>query len=100
MNFTAIPRERFPATSVSGSRGGGRPQFICYVGQRKDQSPDRLQHGHWRCRSGKATTKAAAAPANKVARRVWAMEHHHTAFDGSHCSVRTADGFGVACAIE
>jgi hypothetical protein len=88
MKFAAIPRERFPATSVSGSRGGGRPQSICYAGQRKDQPLDRLQHGHWRCRSGKATTKVTLALANKVARRVWVMRHHHTAFDGSHCSVR------------
>jgi hypothetical protein len=32
--------------------------------------------------------KAAVALANKVARRLWAMEHHHTAFNANHLSVR------------
>ena len=34
--------------------------------------------------------KAAVALANKLARRLWAMEHHHVAFDADHISVRTA----------
>lgn len=32
--------------------------------------------------------KAAAAVANKLARRLWAMEHHCTSFDPDHVSVR------------
>jgi len=32
--------------------------------------------------------KAAVALANKLARRLWAMEHHHVAFDANHVSVR------------
>jgi hypothetical protein len=26
--------------------------------------------------------------ANKLTRRLWAMEHHHVAFDANHLSVR------------
>jgi transposase len=44
--------------------------------------------------------KAAVALANKMARRVWAMEHHHVAFDSNHCSVRPTVATGVACAAE
>jgi len=33
--------------------------------------------------------KAAVALANKMARRLWAMEHHRTSFDPDHVSVRT-----------
>jgi len=32
--------------------------------------------------------KAAVALANKTARRLWAMEHHHSAFNPDHVSVR------------
>lgn len=32
--------------------------------------------------------KAAVALANKTARRLWAMQHHHTAFNPDHVSVR------------
>jgi len=34
--------------------------------------------------------KAAVALANKMARRLWAMEHHRTNFDPDHVSLRTA----------
>jgi transposase len=35
--------------------------------------------------------KTAVALANKTARRLWAMEHHSTSFDGDHVSVRPAN---------
>jgi len=31
--------------------------------------------------------KAACAVANKLARRLWAAEHHRTSFDPNHVSV-------------
>jgi transposase len=34
--------------------------------------------------------KAAVALANKMARRLWAAEHHRTSFDPDHCSSRPA----------
>ena len=34
--------------------------------------------------------KVAVALANKLARRLWAMEHHGKAFDADHVSVRAA----------
>jgi transposase len=56
------------------------------VRQRKDQPLDRLQAWALARQVRQGHNKTAVALANKVARRIWAMEHHHAA--------------GVACVIE
>ena len=56
--------------------------------QRKDQPLNRLQIWALALQARQGHNKAAVAFANKIARRVWAMEHHHVAFDSDHCSTR------------
>ena len=48
----------------------------------------RLQRWALDLRERSGHNKAAVALANKMARRLWAMEHHRTAFDPDHVSVR------------
>jgi transposase len=56
--------------------------------QRKGQPLDRLQAWALEVKQRQGHNKAAVALANKLARRLWAMEHHGMAFDANHCSVR------------
>lgn len=56
--------------------------------QRKTQPLDRLQAWALDVQLRQGHNKAAVALANKLARRLWAMEHHGKAFDANHCSVR------------
>ena len=70
---------------IHGARAALR---AAQVRQRKDQPLDRLQAWALALQVRQGHNKAAVALANKVARRLWAMEHHHAAFDGNHCSVR------------
>lgn len=77
---------------IHGARAALR---AAQVRQRKDQPLDRLQAWALALQVRQGHNKAAVALANKVARRIWAMEHHHAAFDGNHCSMRP-----MAAAIE
>jgi transposase len=56
--------------------------------QRKAQPLDRLQAWALDVQQRQGHNKAAVALANKLARRLWAMEHHGKTFDANHCSVR------------
>lgn len=56
--------------------------------QQRAQPLNRLQHWALSLHERVGHNKAAVALANKMARRVWAMEHHGTAFDPDHSSVR------------
>jgi len=80
---------------IHGARAALR---AAQVRQRKEQPLDRLQAWALALQARQGHNKAAVALANKVARRVWAMEHHHAAFDGNHCSVRPTVAV-AACVI-
>jgi transposase len=80
---------------IHGARAALR---AAQVRQRKDQPLDRLQAWALALQARQGHNKAAVALANKLARRVWAMEHHHAAFDGNHCSVRPAVTTDATCA--
>ncbi len=54
------------------------------------QSLNRLQTWALTLQQRVGHNKAAVALANKLARRLRAMEHHHAAFDADHISVRAA----------
>jgi transposase len=82
---------------IHGARAALR---AAQVRQRKDQSLDHLQAWALALQARQGHNKAAVALANKMARRVWAMEHHHVAFDSNHCSVRPTVATGVACTTE
>lgn len=56
--------------------------------QRKGQLLDRLQAWALDVQQRQGHNKAAVALANKLARRLWAMEHHGKRFDANHCSMR------------
>lgn len=56
--------------------------------QRKTQPLDRLQAWALDVQQRQGHNKAAVALANKLARRLWAMEHHGKGFNANHCSVR------------
>jgi transposase len=56
--------------------------------QRKGQPLDRLQAWALELQQRQGHNKAAVALANKLVRRLWAMEHHGQPFDPNHCSMR------------
>lgn len=58
------------------------------VRDQRQQPLSRLQTWALTLQQRVGHNKAAVALANKVARRLWAMEHHHTAFNADHISVR------------
>jgi transposase len=58
--------------------------------EQQQQPLNRLQTWALALQQRVGHNKAAVALANKLARRLWAMEHHHVAFDADHISVRTA----------
>jgi transposase len=58
------------------------------VREQHQQSLNRLQIWALTLQQRVGHNKAAVALANKLARRLWAMEHHHVAFDANHVSVR------------
>jgi transposase len=58
------------------------------VREQHQQSLNRLQTWALTLQQRVGHNKAAVALANKLARRLWAMEHHHVAFDANHVSVR------------
>lgn len=58
--------------------------------QRRGQSIDPLQSWALALQARQGHNKAACALANKLARRLWAMEHHGQAFDPHHLSQRPA----------
>jgi transposase len=56
--------------------------------QRRGQALDPLQAWALKVQDTRGHNKAACALANKLARRLWAMEHHGQAFDPRHVSQR------------
>ncbi|GLQ91975.1 IS110 family transposase [Dyella acidisoli] len=70
---------------IHGARAALR---AAQVRQRKDQPLNHLQAWALALQARQGHNKAAVAMANKMARRMWAMEHHHAAFDSDYCSVR------------
>jgi transposase len=60
------------------------------VREQRQQSLNRLQTWALMLQQRVGHNKAAVALANKLARRLWAMEHHHVAFNADHISVRAA----------
>jgi transposase len=58
--------------------------------QRRAQPLTRMQSWALDLRQRVGHNKAAVALANKMARRLWAMEHYRVAFDPDHISVRTS----------
>ncbi|HEY2347054.1 MAG TPA: IS110 family transposase [Xanthomonadaceae bacterium] len=64
--------------------------FAAKARQRKGQTLDRLQAWALDVQQRQGHNKAAVALANKLARRLWAMEHHGQAFDPNHLSKRPA----------
>lgn len=58
------------------------------VREQRKQSLNRLQTCALDVQQRVGHNKAAVALANKLARRLWAMEHHRQAFDADHVSVR------------
>jgi transposase len=70
---------------IHGARATLRAARIREHGQ---QPLNRLQAWALMLQQRVGHNKAAVALANKVARRLWAMEHHHTAFNADHISVR------------
>ncbi|KAF1688610.1 IS110 family transposase [Pseudoxanthomonas koreensis] len=56
--------------------------------QRRGQALDPLQAWALKVQDTRGHNKAACALANKLARRLWAMEHHGRAFDPQHVSQR------------
>jgi transposase len=57
--------------------------------QQRQQALSRLQSWALALQERVGHNKAAVALANKIARRLWAMEHHRTDFDADHVSVST-----------
>jgi transposase len=58
--------------------------------QQHQQPLNRLQIWALELHQRVGHNKAAVALANKLARRLWATEHHHTDFDPNHISARAA----------
>ena len=58
------------------------------IHQQRQQPLTRLQAWALATQQRIGHNKAAVALANKTARRLWAMEHHHAAFNPDHVSVR------------
>ena len=75
-------REGLPARTASLSLLSPRPYL---AGRRqKDEDHERRNDGS----SGAPDTWYPQALANKLARRLWAMDHHGTPFDPRHVSER------------
>jgi transposase len=72
---------------IHGARATLRAARVC---EQHQQSLNRLQTWALALQQRIGHNKAAVALANKLARRLWAMEHHHTDFDVNHHSVRAA----------
>jgi transposase len=68
---------------------GARSALLtAHVRQKKGLPLDRTQQWALDLAARKGHNKAAVALANKTARRLWAAEHHGTAFDPDHVSQR------------
>ncbi|MCO5095150.1 MAG: IS110 family transposase [Xanthomonadaceae bacterium] len=63
---------------------------VAATAKKRDQPLDRTQQWALALAERKGHNKAAVALANKVARRLWAAEHHGTSFDPEHVSRREA----------
>ena len=61
---------------------------VAATARKRGQSLDRTQQWALALAERKGHNKAAVALANKVARRLWAAEHHGTSFDPEHVSRR------------
>ena len=55
--------------------------------RQQEQTLDRLSAWALQLCGRIGRNKAACAVANKLARRLWAAEHHRTSFDPNHVSV-------------
>jgi transposase len=95
----SIPRATSVASDAFRKRGDGYLRMLLIHGARAtlraalvreqhQQSLNRLQIWALTLQQRVGHNKAAVALANKLARRLWAMEHHHVAFDANHVSVR------------
>lgn len=73
---------------IHGARASLR---AAHLRAQRGQPLNRLQAWALALQQRSGHNKAAVALANKIARRLWAMEHHGTAFDGDHLSARPAD---------
>ena len=62
--------------------------LVAHALQKKGLPLDRTQQWALDLAARKGHNKAAVALANKTARRLWAAEHHGTAFDPDHVSQR------------
>lgn len=71
---------------IHGARASLR---AAHVRAQRQQPLNRLQQWAVALQLRVGHNKAAVALANKLARRLWAMEHHHADFDANHVSVRT-----------
>ena len=70
---------------------GARAALRCAVVARKQGKPlDRTQAWALALSERTGHNKAAVALANKMARRLWASEHHRASFDPNHVSARSA----------
>ena len=64
--------------------------IIAHTSRKRGQPLDRTQQWALALAERKGHNKAAVALANKVARRLWAAEHHGASFDPEHVSRREA----------
>lgn len=70
---------------IHGARAALR---AAHVRAQRQQPLTRLQTWALTAQQRIGHNKAAVALANKTARRLWAMQHHHTAFNPDHVSAR------------
>jgi transposase len=70
---------------IHGARAALR---AAHLREQRQQPLTRLQLWALAAQQRIGHNKAAVALANKTARRLWAMQHHGTDFDGNHCSSR------------
>lgn len=73
---------------IHGARASLR---AAHLRVQRGQPANRLQTWALALQQRSGHNKAAVALANKTARRLWAMQHHGTPFDGDHISVRPAN---------
>ena len=73
---------------IHGARASLR---AAHLRAQRGQPLNRLQTWALALQQRSGHNKAAVALANKTARRLWAMQHHGTPFDGDHISVRPAN---------
>ena len=72
---------------VHGARAALRAARLRH---KRGQVLDRLAHWALEVQQRHGHNKAAVALANKMARRLWAAEHHRRDFDPDHVSTRPA----------